>query len=212
MEASISTDDGQSITSDIRDLQEGFQNQIIHEKHATQRRKDFVQTITPNRNTYLYEPLDSDHHIRILRIQRGNPDDELQCMLFPSALPSWNGTPSPSKNEIYGYCALSYCWGEANELSNNKITIYYDTGARGPVLEFTSFNIHGTFWIRDNLKNALLRFRTREKDVNVWVDAICIDQNNLAEKMAQVLRMHEVFAKAESVCIWLGEGGGRERN
>ena len=70
----------------------------------------------------------------------------------------------------------------------------------------TDFNSSGSFYIRNNLKAALIRFRDRVDDVNVWVDALCIDQENKTEKKAQVSRMHEVYTQAENVCIWLGEG------
>jgi len=70
----------------------------------------------------------------------------------------------------------------------------------------TDLNRSGTFFIRNNLKAALLRFRDPHDDVNVWVDALCIDQENKTEKKAQVSRMHEVYTQAENVCIWLGEG------
>jgi hypothetical protein len=52
----------------------------------------------------------------------------------------------------------------------------------------TDFNTSGSYYIRDNLKAALLRFRNPEKDVDIWVDALCIDQENKVEKKAQVAR------------------------
>ena len=70
----------------------------------------------------------------------------------------------------------------------------------------TSFNPYGSFYIRNNLKAALLRFRQKDDDVNIWVDALCIDQENKLEKKAQVSRMHVVYTQAERVCIWLGAG------
>jgi hypothetical protein len=70
----------------------------------------------------------------------------------------------------------------------------------------TELNLSGTFYVRNNLKAALLRFRHPHDDVNVWVDALCIDQENTVEKKAQVSRMHEVYTQAENVCVWLGEG------
>jgi hypothetical protein len=80
------------------------------------------------------------------------------------------------------------------------------TGGRGQRQTMTDLNRSGSFYIRNNLKAALLRFRDPHDDVNVWVDAICIDQENNIEKKAQVSRMHEVYTQAENVCIWLGEG------
>lgn len=84
--------------------------------------------------------------------------------------------------------------------------IMISTGGRGLRQTMTDLNRSGSFYIRNNLKAALLRFRDPHDDVNVWVDAICIDQENNTEKKAQVSRMHEVYTQAENVCIWLGEG------
>lgn len=38
-----------------------------------------------------------------------------------------------------------------------------------------------------------------------WVDAICIDQNNVPEKNHQVQMMRHIYNYAEEVIIWLGE-------
>jgi hypothetical protein len=40
----------------------------------------------------------------------------------------------------------------------------------------------------------------------LWVDAICINQQDKVEKTAQVSRMHEIYSAASNVCIWLGVG------
>ena len=61
------------------------------------------------------------------------------------------------------------------------------------------------FFVTPNLEQALRRFR-KEKDVVVlWVDALCIDQENKDEKSRQVSRMAEIYGKARGVRIWLGE-------
>jgi hypothetical protein len=39
----------------------------------------------------------------------------------------------------------------------------------------------------------------------LWVDALCIDQNNLAERGAQVSIMSSIYSIASKVLIWLGE-------
>ena len=38
----------------------------------------------------------------------------------------------------------------------------------------------------------------------IWVDAICINQNDLAERKHQVELMASTYAKARSVILWLG--------
>lgn len=91
-------------------------------------------------------------------------------MLFTSALnpPAGQAPPSTSIPKVE-YWALSYWWGEPDEDPENPIRIYYDTGGRGVQHELTPFNLFGTFYIRDNLKSALVRFRNEKRDVNVWV-------------------------------------------
>ncbi|KAJ4245520.1 hypothetical protein NW762_014029 [Fusarium torreyae] len=44
-------------------------------------------------------------------------------------------------------------------------------------------------------------------ELPIWVDAICIDQNNIPERNAQVQRMGSIYSLAEEVIIWLGSGG-----
>lgn len=62
----------------------------------------------------------------------------------------------------------------------------------------------------------------------LWIDSICIDQRNIAERNAQVAIMSEIYSHAGSVIIWLGvedeyaapafraiemiEGGGAEKS
>lgn len=39
----------------------------------------------------------------------------------------------------------------------------------------------------------------------LWVDAICIDQENSDEKAIQVALIGEIFANADAVVVWLGQ-------
>jgi hypothetical protein len=48
--------------------------------------------------------------------------------------------------------------------------------------------------------------------MRLWADALCIRQDNVAERNQQVLMMGDIFGLAENVFVWLGEalaGGGR---
>jgi hypothetical protein len=40
----------------------------------------------------------------------------------------------------------------------------------------------------------------------LWVDAICINQKDDAERNAQVKRMADIYNRASNVCVWLGVG------
>ena len=156
-------------------------------------------------NTYRYEDINYHEEIRILKIFRGEENDTLHCMLFTTVLPSTTGREPSLLKTKDPYWALSYCWGDEED-PENKIKLYYDTGGCGPTQELLEFNTFGTFYIRDNLAAALRQFREPDIDVHIWVDALCINQENKVEKTAQVSRMAEIYGGADTVCVWLGAG------
>jgi FAD/FMN-containing dehydrogenase len=53
------------------------------------------------------------------------------------------------------------------------------------------------------LGDALRDLRYHEKDRVLWIDALCIDQNNNEERGEQVQQMGSIYSKAERVIIWL---------
>ncbi|CAG8955960.1 hypothetical protein HYFRA_00008814 [Hymenoscyphus fraxineus] len=82
------------------------------------------------------------------------------------------------------YTALSYCWGGTSE----KKSIW----------------INGLFVsITKNLFEALKVLRQRNISV-LWIDAICINQDDAAEKSHQVQRMAQVYRNASQTVAWLG--------
>jgi ankyrin repeat protein len=52
---------------------------------------------------------------------------------------------------------------------------------------------------------ALRDLRYQEKDRVLWIDALCINQNNDEERGQQVQQMGSIYGKAKRVIIWLGE-------
>lgn len=87
------------------------------------------------------------------------------------------------------YHCLSYTWGSRNEKPTCKI-----------------FLNGQTFMIRENLDKALREIRENVFQVVIWIDAICIDQNNVSERNRQIPRMVEIYDAAETVISWAGEG------
>ncbi|KAL3476513.1 heterokaryon incompatibility protein-domain-containing protein [Aspergillus californicus] len=71
-------------------------------------------------------------------------------------------------------------------------------------------NIDGKILLaRDNLWLALSQLRSRQFDHDVtyfWIDAICVNQDDLAERGHQVNLMGEIFSNAHFVVSWLGPG------
>ena len=83
------------------------------------------------------------------------------------------------------HVCLSYTWGQGS--ANQKITI---NGRR--------------LFIRDNLWDFLQRSRQDMTNLMLWIDAICIDQNNIAERNHQVNLMAEIYSSAKCVLLWMG--------
>ncbi|KAI1360737.1 HET-domain-containing protein [Xylaria arbuscula] len=63
--------------------------------------------------------------------------------------------------------------------------------------------------ITDNLFRALRRLRRPLKTHVLWVDAVCINQEDIGERSAQVALMEEIYSNAGFTAIWLGDISGR---
>ena len=59
--------------------------------------------------------------------------------------------------------------------------------------------------ITRNLYAALRRLRYRCLDRFLWVDSICINQEDIEERGRQVRLMAEIYAYANRVVVWLEE-------
>ena len=75
-----------------------------------------------------------------------------------------------------------------------------------------------TFYVRPNLSDALRHLRNysgsspqqsirRPQTLVLWIDYICINQEDKNEKSAQVRMMANIYKRADSVLIWLGREG-----
>ncbi|TGO60704.1 hypothetical protein BCON_0033g00160 [Botryotinia convoluta] len=128
---------------------------------------------------FTYEPLDSysnSDSFRLITIERSlNENDTLSCKLV-----------STEFGEKPRFRALSYMWGE--DTANKTIML---NGAE--------------FHVRQNLWDALHCFRKSGMQSQFWVDAICINQNDISERNKQLMIMKRIYFRAESVVVWLGK-------
>ena len=144
--------------------------------------------ISQIRNVNIYPPLTTEEDIRLVHLLPGAFHDDLDL-----ALVTYDASEAPA------YEALSYVWGDA---SIQKAAL-----VNGEV-----------FSIGMNLDAALRHLRTKEEEDGdkstrtLWVDALCIDQQNVPERNQQVNRMRDIYAGAEHTVIWMGgESDGSEQ-
>ncbi|KAI1415062.1 heterokaryon incompatibility protein-domain-containing protein [Hypoxylon sp. FL1857] len=89
--------------------------------------------------------------------------------------------------------ALSYCWGDPIDVVDIELSLHIDPDATRP------------FSVGRTVEQAVRRLRTRDKPLRIWIDAVCINQANLAERGQQVRMMGDIYTHAAFVHIWLGE-------
>lgn len=95
------------------------------------------------------------------------------------------------------YIALSYTWGRPEPL---HLDPHYQ-----PDRTWKLKCDGGVIRVRQNLFDFLQQVKRTCSDVaSLWIDAVCIDQQNETEKSEQVLRMGQIYASSLHVWIWLG--------
>lgn len=91
------------------------------------------------------------------------------------------------RSEAPEYIALSYTWGEENAYEE-----IYVNGMHYPV--------------RPHLRSGLKQYaKYRDEWPRIWIDAICINQDDSRERTEQVRHMAEIYSKAQCVVAWLGD-------
>jgi hypothetical protein len=129
---------------------------------------------------YIYSSLQaSSEKIRLLTLLPGGFGTDVHCQLHKTKL---------DKNSPPRYEALSYTWGSAED----PVAIYVEKG---------------TLPVTQNLAGALQHLRYSDRPRILWVDAICVNQQDLEERSQQVPRMADIYTLAESVVVWLGPEG-----
>ena len=61
-----------------------------------------------------------------------------------------------------------------------------------------------TLQVTDNLALALRYLRRERRPRTLWVDALCINQEDENEKMLEIQQMDRLYANASPVVVWLG--------
>ncbi|KAH8163304.1 hypothetical protein CIB48_g4934 [Xylaria polymorpha] len=120
-------------------------------------------------------PVIEDDEIRLLILEPGRRDALLECRLVRCRV-----------SIDTSYEALSYAWGDTPSQHMLK--------CNGEMIQIT-----------ENLESALRHIRHPLARRVLWVDAVCIDQEDAEERGHQVQLMSQIFSQAKRVIVWLGE-------
>jgi hypothetical protein len=126
---------------------------------------------------YKYRRLSGHDTIRVIELLPERDGEEILIYLHEVTL-----------QEAPAYQALSYEWGK----TKGSHSIRCD----GSVLLVTI-----------NLLAALRRLRFSTFRRYLWIDAICINQEDMEEKTQQVAMMGQIYKFGHKALIWLGEAG-----
>jgi hypothetical protein len=129
----------------------------------------------PEIQPYTYHAL-SEGEFRLLSLQPGPFESPISILLEHRIL----------SESLSIYEALSYAWGTSPE----RKTI----GCGDSKLHITV-----------NLFDALRRLRSTTTTRVLWIDAICINQEDLDERSSQVPLMRFIYPRASQVIAWVGE-------
>ncbi|KAK7445548.1 hypothetical protein CaCOL14_002128 [Colletotrichum acutatum] len=130
-------------------------------------------------DTAVYRPLESQTDIRLLTLEPGEFADPIRCTLALSSTAS-----------MIEYDAISYTWASENGAMAWTQPITLDGRA---------------FLVTANCETALRRVRSRGAQRVVWIDAVCMNQQDVEERGHQVRLMPQIYSRAQRVLVYVGE-------
>ncbi|KAF7197204.1 Heterokaryon incompatibility protein 6, OR allele [Pseudocercospora fuligena] len=127
---------------------------------------------------------------RILKLLPGSRNSDLQGTLLVRRLKNKSSTKFQPPED---YEALSYNWGPKSPEKSIRL-----------LAENTEYY---TMSIGPNLDAALRHLRSTDRATYLWVDALCINQQDQEEKGVQIPLMRDIYNNARCVRVWLGVEG-----
>ena len=136
---------------------------------------------------YEYTPLDAQsQQIRLLSLAPGMFDDDIYISLEIVAL---------TRDNPPEYEGVSYTWGSTK--SRPDVVVM-------PHVAASNLELSRRLAVTQNLAQALRYLRSPVQPRTLWIDAICINQDDKQEREQQVERMGDVYRSARQVLVWLG--------
>ncbi|RYP40754.1 hypothetical protein DL767_001472 [Monosporascus sp. MG133] len=165
---------------------------------------------------YPYQPLPSTRSLRVLRLfplEKAETEEDkyrlIKCSMETIDL-----------DEFPVYDALSYTWGDPLTFHMEPEQVLPPSEWYRPAFQIecdghtvsVTANLYAALvairWVasledRPDFKNEMHQARV-QRSRHLWVDALCINQQDLDERGAQVALMSLIYKQARSVVIWLG--------
>jgi hypothetical protein len=151
---------------------------------------------------YVYQNIAADEFRVVVLHPAQNFNDDIELHLQ---------TRKRSDDKFYE--AVSYTWGKDETTSN--LLVHDDN--------FAAVHLHGqnicvrmsryyhlrdhanaTIKVRSNVASMLHYLRYKWLPRYLWIDAMCINQNDMVEKGRQVSQMGDIYRKSGRTLIWLG--------
>ncbi|KAJ3520222.1 hypothetical protein NM208_g13804 [Fusarium decemcellulare] len=119
----------------------------------------------------------SGREIRILHLLPGSAEDDVSISFSITSI----------DNASRNYEALSYTWGRQSCRSSQRVYVNGDV-----------------ILVSCNLWEALKGLRAENEARDLWIDGLCINQDDMSERSSQVTMMGDIYRNAAGVVVWLG--------
>jgi hypothetical protein len=139
---------------------------------------------------YKYQPL-KPRHIRILELEPGGDADPFKGRFCTALIDSG-----------VEYDALSYMWGDSTPVNTVTVSRQFISIAANLATALRYLRVCKT---TKSYRARIDRKLKKAWPLRIWVDAICINQDDIHEREQQVAMMRMVYSKAQHVRIWINE-------
>jgi len=137
-------------------------------------------------------------------------DEQILFENLETGQTSWKHPDSTIVPDVYAVCqpligfsvppvyeALSYTWGEMQDLQ----TVHVVTQ---PHQDYVGSSQTDITYIGEDLAEALRFLRRSDDSRTLWIDALCINQQDAVERSEQMELMPTIYKQATVVIAWLG--------
>ncbi|KAL1599011.1 hypothetical protein SLS60_008157 [Paraconiothyrium brasiliense] len=138
---------------------------------------------TGHSTTFDYAPIPEIDHLRLLQIRLLNDEQKEKSCAYTIV----NTELSPNAGLETDFEAVSYTWGSPHRVSSLPLS-----------------GCAGSIGLTQNLTQALPHLSRHSTTKHLWIDQICINQDDPIEKSHQIGMMSRIYKSSKKVLVWLG--------